>query len=440
MFVGARPLLLAFSWGRLRYLEQLGAPMTGKFIVTGLVIAIIVFVAACDAGDTDATKGMNGTKRVSTADTVSAPSPSNSIKQPEPGLKVQGNEQASTEPATDTRISKPDESGGHSAAGTATTNDDDRTASRERGSDDHEDPGTGQKFMINPNLCRDDYGPQCTALRLGDDYLTTSTPRQGYLYSCIEKNPDAPGSDPDKITWIDLANNTWNFLKKLWLPEGTFQPEVGTYTESISGLSRHITVNNLPLDGMIGDWPMTNYPELTDIDRNPGVPVTRAVELSYPAFPSIATEPTCVSLGAVGVTTNAVVIYSAVDARGEDAVAREIVDVFGGHPARSDYHYHFIPERLDNEELEDGHSGVVGYINDGFPIYGYKGQGGIEMSNGNLDLCHGHDHGVLGYHYHATLEYPYTIGCYRGDPGLNSSTLGQTRGQPRLPPAGRPRR
>jgi len=58
----------------------------------------------------------------------------------------------------------------------------------------------------------------------------------------------------------------------------------------------------------------------------------------------------------------------------------------------------------------------VGYIRDGFPIYGYKGVGGVELRNGDLDECHGHSHGSLGYHYHATLEYPYTVGCYRGTP------------------------
>jgi hypothetical protein len=38
------------------------------------------------------------------------------------------------------------------------------------------------------------------------------------------------------------------------------------------------------------------------------------------------------------------------------------------------------------------------------------------MSNADLDECHGHEHGSLGYHYHATIEYPYTVGCYRGTP------------------------
>ena len=159
---------------------------------------------------------------------------------------------------------------------------------------------------------------------------------------------------------------------------------------------------------------MTNYPRLTEIDRNPGIPASTSFSFTYSDKPSKGSSPTCTSLGAIGVTKNGVVIYNAADARGEDALAREIVDMFGGHPARSEYHYHFIPERLDNEILRDGHSGIVGYINDGFPIYGYKGEGGVEMSNDDLDQCHGHQHGTLGYHYHATIEYPYTIGCYMG--------------------------
>ena len=170
---------------------------------------------------------------------------------------------------------------------------------------------------------------------------------------------------------------------------------------------------------------MTNYPTLTEIDPNPGIPTLRSYSFSFSASPSEAPSPTCVSLGPIGVTKNGVIMFNAADARGEDAVAREIVDEFGGHPAMSDYHYHFIPDRLDSESLSDGHSGVVGYINDGFPIYGYKGQDGVEMSNIDLDLCHGHKHGTLGYHYHTTLEYPYTIGCYNGTPMFNTPNGGQ---------------
>ena len=277
-------------------------------------------------------------------------------------------------------------------------------------------PITASRFTITPAICDDDQGPDCSKLRLGDDYLTIAKPEKGYLYSCDGKNPRAPGSIESKITWINFIDKTWNFLEKPWLPAGTFSPDKGTYTENIVGEIRNIDTNNLPVDGKIGDWPMTNYPKLTDIDRNSGIPTPRTFKFSYVANPVEASSPRCVAKGPIGVTKNGVVIYNAIDGRGEDAVAREIVDVFGGHPTRSDYHYHSIPERLDIAFLTSGHSGIVGYINDGFPIYGYKADGGIEMSNVDLDLCHGHNHGALGYHYHATLEYPYTVGCYKGSP------------------------
>lgn len=295
-------------------------------------------------------------------------------------------------------------------------------------------------FSITPKLCDDQNGPDCAALRLGDDYLTTTTPAKGYLYSCRGKNPNAPGSIESKITWIDFFGKTWNFLKKLWLPEGEFSPEIGNYEEAVSDDKRLIEANNLPVDGKIGDWPMTNYPGLTSIDRNSGIPTSRNFAFSYPIEPFAAPSPSCVSLGAIGISKNGVVIYSAVDGRGEDAVAREIVDIFGGHPAQSDYHYHFIPERLDNDFLSGGHSGIVGYINDGFPLYGYKGEEGIEMSNDDLDLCHGHSHGNLGYHYHATLEYPYTVGCYIGTPTTSVDSIGMAPNQQRPPRRGMPRR
>ena len=286
------------------------------------------------------------------------------------------------------------------------------------------------EFTRSSTLCQDNVGPDCSALRLGDDYLSTSGPAKGYLYSCNDKNPNAPGSIESKITWINFVDNVWDFLKKPWLPDGAFRPEAGIYTETLSTEDHQININNLPVDGKIGDWPMTKYPTLTEIDQNPGIPSSSNSSFTYPVSPSYAPSPTCVSPGAIGVTKNGVVIYNAADGRGEDAVAREIVDIFGGHPARTNYHYHFIPERLDNEYLSDGHSSIVGYINDGFPIYGYKGEGGKEMSNYDLDECHGHAHGSLGYHYHATIEYPYTVGCYKGASiELSSLTVSPQRGQ-----------
>lgn len=271
-------------------------------------------------------------------------------------------------------------------------------------------------YFISPELCKDSSGPDCTRLRLGDTHLSTSAPAIGRLFSCVPANPSAPGSNRSRITWFDDGAQTWNLLRKPFLPSGTFAPPVGTSTISQSGAIRTIVVTNLPVDGKIGDWPLSKYPLLAAIDGNPGTPAARNYSFAIPVAPVAAANPVCVSMGAIGVTLNGVVLYSAADARGNDAVAHEIVDAFGGHPAQSDYHYHFVPERLDAAPSADGHSGLVGYVRDGFGLYGYKGTGGVELGNADLDLCHGHDHAPIGYHYHATIEYPYTIGCYRGPP------------------------
>lgn len=271
-------------------------------------------------------------------------------------------------------------------------------------------------YYVSFPICTDGAGPDCSTLRLGDPELTTMAPARGKLYSCVAGNPSAPGSIRSKITWIDFTANTFNLLRKPFLPAGSFAAPGGTATITETATTRLIAVNNLPKDGKVGDWPMTRYAALTAIDPNPGTPAARNYSFELPLTPAAGLSPACVGMGAIGATLNGVVLYNAIDARGNDAVAHEIVDAFGGHPAMSDYHYHFVPDRLDTPRLADGHSGIIGYIRDGFPLYGYRGTGGVELRNTDLDECHGHSHGALGYHYHATIEYPYTIGCYRGTP------------------------
>ena len=209
---------------------------------------------------------------------------------------------------------------------------------------------------MSPDLCNDNNGPNCSKLPLGDGYLTTTSPAQDYLYSCSGPNPNAPGANESKINWIDFNEKTWNFFEKLWLPSGVFSPGIGLYLESILSGQRQVQINNLPVDGKIGDWPMTKYPVLTAIDRNPGIPAANNFSFTLQLNPTEAASPSCVDLGPIGMTLNGVVLYNAVDGRGNDAVAHEIVDIYGGHPAQSDYHYHFVPERLDEvASLSDGH-------------------------------------------------------------------------------------
>jgi hypothetical protein len=63
----------------------------------------------------------------------------------------------------------------------------------------------------------------------------------------------------------------------------------------------------------------------------------------------------------------------------------------------------------------------MGYMMDGFGIYGPRGENGNILTSSDLDVCHGHTHPVLWdgqmvniYHYHWTYDFPYNIGCYKG--------------------------
>jgi hypothetical protein len=99
-------------------------------------------------------------------------------------------------------------------------------------------------------------------------------------------------------------------------------------------------------------------------------------------------------------------------------------------------------------EATGGHSELVGYALDGFGIFGRYGEDGDAVRNTDLDECHGHNHDIEWdgatiemYHYHATWEYPYTLGCYRGTPIVTNTVRGAGGNGGQQPPDGgeRPR-
>ena len=86
--------------------------------------------------------------------------------------------------------------------------------------------------------------------------------------------------------------------------------------------------------------------------------------------------------------------------------------------------------------------GPWGLSENGFGIYGRHGEGGRLLANADLDECHGHTHDIEWdgrrislYHYHATWEYPYTLGCFRG----RAQRLGGSTAKPSPKPAPKPR-
>jgi hypothetical protein len=89
-------------------------------------------------------------------------------------------------------------------------------------------------------------------------------------------------------------------------------------------------------------------------------------------------------------------------------------DKFNGHPTGTDlYHYHVEPLYLSI--VKSTKSGLMGFLLDGFPVYGPQEENGDLVSNSNLDVYHGHIHATVDYpkgiyHYHFTGEAPYLNG------------------------------
>ncbi len=120
--------------------------------------------------------------------------------------------------------------------------------------------------------------------------------------------------------------------------------------------------------------------------------------------------------------SDGVLLFDALDDAGRDAVAHEVQDACNGHPnGQRMYHYHDVPSCL--LAAATGPSTLVGYALDGYGIYVERDASGNLPTDADLDACHGRTSPVMWdgalttiYHYDATLEYPYTVGCYHGTP------------------------
>ena len=127
--------------------------------------------------------------------------------------------------------------------------------------------------------------------------------------------------------------------------------------------------------------------------------------------------------GPIGYALTGVPFFNGLDAQSRDAVADEVQDSCDGHPQQSGmYHYHSASDCIPGVQAHT--PTLLGYVLDGFGIYNAYDENGAELTNDDLDECHGRTSPVPWngstqsiYHYVATQAYPYVIGCYRGAPG-----------------------
>ena len=282
-------------------------------------------------------------------------------------------------------------------------------------------------------------------LPIGDGKVS-NTAKRGMVWSC---NPAGqfPGRGGAHAAgaWIK-PDGTFDFTAKPTVDGSVSWPH--RFSITLLDSVRRIAGNDLP-NHPTGMFPVSSQDDAFNYDRNPNSIRAQEFSLELKATPSPAAQATCLPMGPIGVLLSGGYFFNALDLRGEDAVAHEIQDGCQGHPQNTGaYHYHNLSSCVADSGTT--HSQLVGYAFDGFGIFGKRGENGRVLSNVDLDECHGHTHAIQWdgrstnmYHYHATWEYPYTIGCFRGTPAQVPMQPGRGRGrgpgaapQPPQAPAG----
>jgi len=267
---------------------------------------------------------------------------------------------------------------------------------------------------------------------------TTTEPATGGYWSCQTTfDPNAPGTHTE-LPWLN-GDGTWDATEKTTVDGDVEWPDA-ELTVRRAGDTRVITTKDLPTNHTTGAFPIDQTDDAYETDRNPNSIETQDFRLEIPATPTLADEPSCAG-GEVGVLKSGVVLFGPIDAGGRDAVAYEVQDDCDGHPQVSGaYHYHNVSQCvLDELDSGSGQSKLVGWAFDGFGIYGPRDAHGRELTSADLDECHGITSTVVFngkkqriYHYVATRDYPYVVGCFRGTNSIGPGVT--TGGGPGLAP------
>lgn len=157
-------------------------------------------------------------------------------------------------------------------------------------------------------------------------------------------------------------------------------------------------------------------------NKNPNTIASQNLTFKIPVNPAVSAAHSATPLGPIGVAINGVPFYNQY-AGPNQPLTNEVTsfDQYWGHPQMTgQYHYHVEPLYLTNIKVTK--SALLGFLLDGFPVYGPE-ENGAAVTNAMLDAYHGHT-GITAdfpngiYHYHINNTDPYINGSgFYGTPG-----------------------
>ncbi len=156
-------------------------------------------------------------------------------------------------------------------------------------------------------------------------------------------------------------------------------------------------------------------------NQNPNSISSQNLTFKIPVNPAVNAAHSATPMGPIGVALNGIPLFNQY-AAGGSPLTGEIngFDQWWGHPQMSGmYHYHVEPLYLTT--VKASKSALMGFLLDGFPVYGPKEADNSDPTG--LDVYHGHTHATVDYpggiyHYHFTTAAPYLNGNgFYGTPG-----------------------
>ena len=249
---------------------------------------------------------------------------------------------------------------------------------------------------------------------LGDGNYVTTGPQKGFIYLC-HVPPTGQGASGTG-SWIH--GSTWNYLSKPSV-SGSVSWSNAFFTNVISGESRTLSGNDLPVGSTTGTFPISSSDPVSQYDQNPNSISAQSFTDVLPVHPTYSDTPYCMG-GEVGIMLSGVALFDGFDAELRDAPAHEAQDSCNGHPQNTgEYHYH----NLSSCFKDISEKTVLGYALDGFPITGPQIAPGKYLTTDDLDECHGitsqineDGNSIVTYHYVMTYDFPYSASCFRGKP------------------------
>ena len=118
----------------------------------------------------------------------------------------------------------------------------------------------------------------------------------------------------------------------------------------------------------------------------------------------------------IGIALNGVVIAGPYDSKNKIASYSRIVDLCSSHSdPHGMYHNHFTPLCMISDYGNKPALDILKQIGWSFDGHQIKGLANRKTHLREIDQCNDHDY-VGSYHYHATRNFPFFMGCYQAKP------------------------